>query len=127
DELTTQVVEANAARLKDEYQVIKVVRKEDGFQPLHLAADGDLGVGAQQYESCKGCQSFGCAVSNMPGSYGEVTASLCFDASCNSKKVAARRKAEREADDPHSNWTSARKEAVSHGRKFLAPHEKSTP
>ena len=55
DELTTQVVEAKAARLKDEYQVIKIVRKEDGFQPLHLAADGDLGVGAQQYESCKGC------------------------------------------------------------------------
>src|SRR5438132_13997735 len=58
DELTTQVVEAKAASLKDTYQVIKVVRKEDGFQPLHLAADGDLGVGAQQYESCKGCESF---------------------------------------------------------------------
>src|SRR5207302_7134069 len=109
DELTTQVVEAKAARLKDEYQVIKVVRKEDGFQPLHLTADGDLGVGTEQYESCKGCQSFGCAVSNMPGSYGEVTASLCFDPICNSKKVAARRKAERETRDAESNPTSASK------------------
>jgi PRTRC genetic system ParB family protein len=63
----------------------------------------------------------------MPGSYGEVTASLCFDASCNSRKVAARRKAEREADDTESSRTSARKETVSHGRKSLAPHEKSTP
>src|SRR6266511_4113571 len=59
DELTTQVVQAKAARLKDEYHVIKIVRKEDGFQPLHLNAGGDLGVGAEQYESCKGCQSFG--------------------------------------------------------------------
>ena len=73
DELTTQVVEARAARLKDEYQVVRIVRKEDGFQPLHLTAEGDLGVGAEQYAACKGCQSFGCAVSNMPGSYGEVT------------------------------------------------------
>src|SRR5947207_753531 len=102
DELTTQAVEAKAARLKDEFQVIRVVRKEDGFQPLHLTADGDLGVGAQQYESCKGCQSFGCAISNTPGSYGEVTASLCFDSGCNSRKVAARRKAERETRDAES-------------------------
>src|SRR5438552_795134 len=29
DELTTQVIEAKAARLKDEYQVVKIVRKED--------------------------------------------------------------------------------------------------
>ena len=126
DELTTQVVEAKAARLKDEYQVIKIVRKEDGFQPLHLTADGDLGVGAQQYESCNGCQSFGCAVSNMAGSYGEVTTSLCFDANCNSKEVAARRKAERETRDAESSPTSASKEPMSHGSKALAPREKST-
>src|SRR5438105_9261032 len=126
DELTTQVVEAKAASLKDTYQVIKIVRKEDGFQPLHLTADGDLGVGAQQYESCKGCVSFGCAVSNMAGSYGEVTASLCFDASCNSKKVAARRKAERETRDSDSSPTSAGKEPVSRS-KVLTPREKSIP
>jgi PRTRC genetic system ParB family protein len=125
DELTTQVVEARAARLKDEYQVIKIVRKEDGFQPLHLTADGDLGVGAQQYESCKGCVSFGCAVSNMPGSYGEVTASLCFDPSCNSKKVAARRKAERERHNAGTERASGSNEPS--GRdKALAPREKST-
>src|SRR5438132_1658387 len=53
DELTTQVVEAKAARLKDEYQVVKIVRKQDGFQPLHLTAEGDLGVGGVRYGSGK--------------------------------------------------------------------------
>jgi ParB family chromosome partitioning protein len=127
DELTTQVVEAKAARLKDEYQVVKIVRKEDGFQPLHLTAEGDLGVGAGQYESCKGCQSFGCSVSNMPGSYGEITGSLCFDATCNSKKVAARRKAEREAHEAPAGSASATQESKANGTKVAAASKNPTP
>ena len=127
DELTTQVVEAKAARLKDEYQVVKIVRKEDGFQPLHLTAEGDLGVGAEQYESCKGCQSFGCSVSNMPGSYGEITGSLCFDATCNSKKVAARRKAEREAHEATAGLASATQESKANGTKVAAASKNPTP
>ena len=62
-----------------------------------MAAEGDLGVGAPQYEACKGCEHFGCAVSAMPGSVGEVTPSLCFDSACHTQKVAARRRAERAA------------------------------
>lgn len=77
--------------------MIRIVKTGDGFTPLPVTADGDLGVGAPQYRSCQGCQSFGCAVSAMPGSYGEVTRSLCFDAACNSQKVALWRKAQRDA------------------------------
>ena len=95
DELTMQAIDSKAAALKDEYQVIKIVKASDGFTPLHLLADGALGVGAAQYVACKGCQSFGCAVSALPGSYGQVTESLCFDAACNTQKVVAYRKAER--------------------------------
>src|SRR5438552_1925986 len=127
DEVTTQVIEAKAARLKDEYQVVKIVRKEDAFQPLHLTAEGDLGVGAEQYESCKGCQSFGCSVSNLPGSYGEVTGSLCFDATCNSKKVAARRKAEREAHEATAGLASAAQESKGHGTKIAAANKNPKP
>lgn len=127
DELTTQVVEAKAARLKDEYQVVKIVRKEDGFQPLHVTAEGDLGVGAEQYESCKGCQSFGCSVSNMPGSYGEISGSLCFDATCNSKKVAARRKAEREAHEATAGLASATQESKASGTKVAPASKNPTP
>lgn len=96
EELTQQSIEARADALRDEYPVIRIVKTGDGFAPLPLTADGDLGVGAPQYTSCQGCQSFGCAVSAMPGSYGEVTRSLCFDAACNSQKVALWRKAQRD-------------------------------
>lgn len=95
DELTEQTVQAKADTLRDEYPVIKIVHVNDGFVPLPVSAEGDLGVGAEQYRACQGCQSFGCTVSAMPGNCGEVTRSLCFDASCNSKKVAAWRKAQR--------------------------------
>ena len=97
EELTQQAVEAKAATLREEYPVIRIVTVNDGFVPLPVAAEGDLGVGEAQYGACRGCQHFGCAVSAMPGSYGEVTRSLCFDAGCNSQKVAAWRKAQRQA------------------------------
>jgi PRTRC genetic system ParB family protein len=58
-------------------------------------------------EACKGCANFGCSVSAIPGHYGEVAESLCFDAACNSTKVAARRKAERAASKPTSSARDA--------------------
>lgn len=97
EELTLQAVQARADALRDQYPVIRVVRASDGFTPLPVTADGDLGVGPSQYAACQGCQSFGCAVSAMPGSYGQATSSLCFDAACNSQKVALWSKAQREA------------------------------
>ncbi|MBL8320245.1 MAG: PRTRC system ParB family protein [Burkholderiaceae bacterium] len=97
DELTQQAVDAKASALCVEYPVVHVVRPGDGFAPLHVSAEGELGVGAAQYAGCQGCKSFGCAVSAMPGSYGSVTASLCFDPACNSQKVAQWRVAVRQA------------------------------
>lgn len=96
DELTLQAVQARADGLRDEFPVVRIVKAGDGYTPLPVAADGDLGVGAPQYLSCQGCQSFGCAVSALPGSYGEVTRSLCFDAACNSQKIALWCRAQRE-------------------------------
>lgn len=96
DELTQQAVQAKASALCVEYPVVHVVKVGDGFAPLNVSAEGELGVGAGQYASCQGCKSFGCAVSAMPGSYGSVTPSLCFDAACNSQKVALWRKAGKE-------------------------------
>ena len=100
DELTMAALESKAEPLRERYQVIKFVKPEDGFVPLVVAADGPLGVGGEQMQACKGCAHFGCSVSAIPGHYGEVAESLCFDAACNSTKVAARRRAEREAKKP---------------------------
>ena len=120
DELTMQAVEDKATTLKDEYQTIKIVKASDGFVPLRLTAEGELGVGAQQYVACKGCQSFGCTVSALPGSYGVVTGSLCFDAVCNKSKVAEQRKnhmsAERVAERPPVAAPNANRYGVKQGR-----------
>ncbi len=102
DELTQQAVGAKASALCTEYPVVHVIRPGDGFAPLQVSDDGELGVGKAQYAACQGCKSFGCAVSAMPGTWGTVSPSLCFDAACNSRKVAQWRKASRDAAAPPS-------------------------
>ena len=100
DELTMQAVEAKAHGLRDQYPLVQIVKASDGSAYLTVAADGEFGVGAGQYGACQGCASFGCAVSALPGSYGDVTLSQCFDAACNTQKIAAWRKAQRENEAP---------------------------
>ena len=97
DELTMAALEARAVPLRDQFPVVRFVRLEDGFAPLTVGPDGPMGVGATQYTACKGCENFGCSLSAMAGSYGEVHESLCFDAACHAKKVSAHRKTAREA------------------------------
>ena len=100
DELTQQAVDAKASALCTEYPVVHVIRPGDGFAPLQVSDDGELGVGKAQYAACQGCNTFGCAVSAMPGTWGTVMPSLCFDAACNSQKVAQWHKASRDAAAP---------------------------
>ncbi len=96
DELTLLAVDAKAQGMRDQYPLVQVVKPTDGSAYLPVAADGEFGVGDAQYTACQGCASFGCAVSALPGSYGDVTHSQCFDAACYTLKVAAWRKAQRE-------------------------------
>ncbi|TXH62951.1 MAG: PRTRC system ParB family protein [Burkholderiaceae bacterium] len=121
DELTQQAVDAKASTLCGEYPVVHVIKAGDGFAPLHVSAEGELGVGAEQYAACQGCKSFGCAVSAMPGSYGAVTHSLCFDAACNSQKVARWRKASKQAAQQalvnNENPKTAKRDAQHAGRR----------
>jgi len=98
DELTLQAVEAKAQGLRDQYPLVQIVKATDGSAYLLVTADGELGVGAAQYAACQGCASFGCTVLALPGSYGDVTHSQCFDAACHTLKVAAWRKAQRESE-----------------------------
>lgn len=92
DELTAQALDAKADGLREQYPVVRIVHASDAFTPLPVSADGALGVGPQQYAACQGCASFGCAVSALPGKLGDVTASLCFDAGCNARKISLWRK-----------------------------------
>lgn len=95
EELTLQTIEAQAMPLRERFPVVKIVKASDGFIPLAVQADGDLGVGADQYAACQGCANFGCSISAMAGSYGQTMASLCFDPVCNAQKVVEHRKAQK--------------------------------
>lgn len=95
EELTLQAIEARALPLRERFPVVKIVRATDGFIPLPVQADGELGVGADQYGACQGCANFGCSISAMPGTYGQTVESLCFDAVCNAQKVVNHRKAQK--------------------------------
>ena len=97
DELTMVALELRATPLREQYQVVRIVRAVDAFVPLQVGPDGELGVGTEQYGDCKSCANFGCSLSAIPGSYGRLEESLCFDAQCHSTKVAERRRAERAA------------------------------
>jgi len=121
DELTLQAVEAKAQVLRDQYPLVQIVKASDGSTRLPVAADGEFGVGAAQYAACQGCASFGCAVSGLPGSYGDVTLSQCFDATCNVQKVAAWRKAQREAEPPASTKVTAKRDTSGTAKPNATP------
>lgn len=107
DALIQRRKEQRAVPLHERYQVVKIVQASNGFTPLHVMPDGDLGVGAEQYTASQGCASFGCSLSALPGSYSAQDDSLGFDATCHTGKVAAQRRAEREAKAAQVSAASA--------------------
>lgn len=89
-----------AEGLKDEYPTVKIVQSGENFTLLKLVAEGAMGVGTEQSTACRGCAKFGAAISNVPGKVGQIYTDLCFDPSCNSKKVAERIASEKPKVEP---------------------------
>ncbi|CAN7768024.1 PRTRC system ParB family protein [Cupriavidus necator] len=94
---TDKQLETVAYGLKDEYPVIRIVHAGDNHTRVQLVVDGPTGVGEEQAKACHACEHYGAAVSALPDSIGKVFRGQCFDTACNSKKIAARLKAERDA------------------------------
>ncbi|CAG9183636.1 PRTRC system ParB family protein [Cupriavidus pinatubonensis] len=94
---TDKQLETVAYGLKDEYPVIRIVRAGDNHTRAQLVVDGPTGVGEEQAKACHACEHYGAAVSALPDSLGKVYRGQCFDTACNSKKIAACIKAERDA------------------------------
>ncbi len=99
-EKTAQHLESIRASLTDEFSAVRIIEAGDNISFASLSADGELGVGEEQYAACKGCGDFGATVSNVPGEVGTVTRSICFNVACQQKKIAERIKAEKEASAP---------------------------
>lgn len=97
DRKTVEALEVKRKELEDEYPSVKIVQPGENFTVVKIVAEGELGVGAEQAQACRGCAKFGAAISNVPGKIGKVVRDQCFDPDCNSKKVAERLKAEKEA------------------------------
>lgn len=96
-EKTETELTKRADALKEDYQVVRIIRPGDNYSITSLRPDGARGVGTEQAQACRSCQNFGAAVSSLPDSLGAVYRNQCMDMACNTKMVAARMRADKEA------------------------------
>lgn len=94
DGKTEQALQAKADGLKDDYQVIKIIRPGDQLVAKPLLQDGVRGVGVEQAAACRTCANFGAIVSAVPDTLGKVEKEMCMDQACMMRKIAARVKSE---------------------------------
>ena len=80
---TEAELEARQTKLKDTYQVVRIVRPGDNSTVIALRAEGKRPVGAEQAAACRTCANFGACVSGVPDSLGKVYEEVCFDQACN--------------------------------------------
>jgi PRTRC genetic system ParB family protein len=97
---TEKQLEVIAAPLRDEFQVVRIVRAGDNNTRVQLAVDGPKGVGLEQAKACHGCANYGAAISGLPDSIGKVYRCQCFDTVCNMKMVGKRIQDEKAAAQP---------------------------
>ena len=94
DTKTEEQIEARAASLKEEFQVVRIVRPGENFTITSLQAAGSKGVGEEQANACRSCANFGAAVSALPDTLGRMFKNQCLDTQCNTRMVAKRIRAE---------------------------------
>ncbi|WP_020201345.1 PRTRC system ParB family protein [Cupriavidus sp. WS] len=124
-EKTDKTLEGIAYGLKDEYPVVRIVRAGDNHTRVQLVVEGATGVGEAQAKACHACNKFGAAVSGLPDSLGRVFSGQCFDTVCNQKMVAARLKAEKDAQAAAAKPPKAGKSApAGKDEKASGPAEK---
>lgn len=92
DKKTEEQLQATAASLKEEFQVVRIVRPGENLMVIPLYEDGPKGVGAEQALVCRTCEHFGAAVSAAPDKLGKVFKNLCMNVPCNTQHVDARKK-----------------------------------
>lgn len=97
DRKTVAHLDGVASKLREEVQRVEVIGADGTVEPIKLVVEGPMGVGVDQAKMCRGCANFGCTVSAMPGSVGDVERSICFDSGCHTEKVAAQVRVRAEA------------------------------
>ncbi|MCI0150953.1 PRTRC system ParB family protein [Paraburkholderia sediminicola] len=110
-EKTEKQLETIAMPLRDEFQVVRIVRAGDNNTRVQLAVDGPKGVGLEQAKACHACANYGAAVSALPDSIGKVYRGQCFDTVCNMKMVGKRLQQEKAAAQPDKPASDKAKQA----------------
>ena len=122
--------------LKDDFQVVRIVRPGENLTLVPLQSEGPKGVGPDQAKACQVCKNFGAVVSAVPDKLGHVYKNMCMDVACNVRMVAAKVKKEAasSADAPrhadgHSKEQSAThtKPPVDGSGKATEPSKKTKP
>lgn len=111
DAKTEEVLEAKKKSLEENYPKVVIVRPGENNTVIKLVAEGATGVGAEQFAACRSCQSFGAAISAVPGKMGNVYEQQCFDSACNTKKVGERLLAEKKAAEKPATTPATGKSA----------------
>lgn len=93
DSKTEAELNARADALREDYQVVQIVRVGENYTVTPLLADGPKGVGEQQAANCRSCKDFGAVVSAVPNSLGRTFKDLCTNAVCNVQMIAAHKQA----------------------------------
>lgn len=81
---TEQKIQEIESGLQEELPKVEIVRDLHGIK---IVSVNEQSVGANQFNSCKGCANYGATVSMLADSVGVVTKNQCFDAQCNSEMV----------------------------------------
>jgi ParB family chromosome partitioning protein len=89
-EKTEAAIKAKVARLRDEVGRVALATQKDPSTYRMLVRRGTDGVGPEQFAACRGCKHFGAIVHDaMDEHVGNVDRPVCFNLTCNRKKVAA--------------------------------------
>lgn len=113
DKRVSDFIDTVVKALSEEVPNVRVLTPGDVRKTIPLVAEGKTGVGKEQLEQgCAGCANFGASVSKLPGSYGEVTRSLCFDPACHLRKCAAHLKSQQPTSVTGTGATAASTKAA---------------
>lgn len=94
DTKTSVELDRRAAALREDYQVVRIVRPGENLAVVALEATGPKGVGAEQAQACRSCKNFGATVSALQDSLGKTSVDQCMDTACNVRMVAKRIRSE---------------------------------
>ena len=87
--ISDHIAETKTA-LADEFPLVFLDTEKDPALYRPVVADGEHGVGEEQYtQGCKGCGHFGAVICTRPGKEGNAAKSICFNLPCNDEKRAA--------------------------------------